>query len=56
MGRVHPVTWTRVFDGGRVWYTAMGHTACSYAEPPFLAHLLSGIRWAARVGETRPTR
>ena len=56
MGRVHPVTWTRAFDGGRVWYTAMGHTACSYVEPAFLAHLLEGIRWAARVGESRPTR
>ena len=55
MGQVHPVTWTRVFEGGRVWYTAMGHTTCSYAEPAFLAHVLEGIRWAARVGETRTT-
>ena len=23
MGQVHPVTWTRVFEGGRVWYTAI---------------------------------
>jgi type 1 glutamine amidotransferase len=53
MGASHPVTWIRAFDGGRVWYTAMGHTTCSYAEPAFLAHLLEGIRWAARVGETR---
>jgi type 1 glutamine amidotransferase len=52
MGASHPVTWIRAFDGGRVWYTAMGHTTCSYAEPAFLAHLLEGIRWAARVGET----
>ncbi len=51
MGAVHPVTWTHAFDGGRVWYTAMGHTTCSYAEPAFLGHLLEGIRWAARVGE-----
>lgn len=53
MGEAHPVTWTRAFDGGRVWYTAMGHTTCSYAEPAFLTHLLEGIRWAARVGRTR---
>ena len=53
MGKTHPVTWTHTFEGGRVWYTAMGHTTCSYAEPAFLAHLLQGIRWAARVGETR---
>jgi cytochrome c len=56
MGQAHPVTGTRAFDGGRVWYTAMGHTACSYVEPAFLAHLLEGIRWAARVGESGPTR
>ncbi|HET7240232.1 MAG TPA: ThuA domain-containing protein [Gemmatimonadales bacterium] len=53
MGETHPVTWTRTFDGGRIWYTAMGHTTCSYSEPAFLAHVLEGIRWAARVGETR---
>jgi type 1 glutamine amidotransferase len=53
MGTNHPVTWRHQFDGGRAWYTAMGHTACSYVEPAFLAHLLEGIRWAAGVGETR---
>jgi type 1 glutamine amidotransferase len=53
MGANHPVTWRHEFEGGRVWYTAMGHTACSYAEPAFLAHLLDGIRWAAGVGESR---
>jgi type 1 glutamine amidotransferase len=53
MGEAHPVTWTRAFEGARVWYTAMGHTTCSYAEPAFLAHLLEGIRWAVRVGERR---
>lgn len=54
MGSSHPVTWRHHFDGGRVWYTAMGHTACSYVEPRFLAHLLDGIRWAASVGESPP--
>jgi len=53
MGSSHPVTWRQRFEGGRVWYTAMGHTTCSYVEPAFLAHLLDGIRWAARVGETK---
>src|SRR5206468_2831546 len=31
------------------WYTAMGHTACSYSERPFLDHLLGGIMWAAGI-------
>ena len=47
MGARHPIAWCRRFQGGRSWYTAMGHTAESYAEPRFRAHLLGGIRWAA---------
>ena len=47
MGSPHPIAWSHVFDGGRAWYTAMGHTAESYAEPDFLDHLLGGVLWAA---------
>jgi type 1 glutamine amidotransferase len=48
MGAVHPISWSQTYDGGRAWYTAMGHTAESYTEPLFLAHLAGGILWAAR--------
>jgi type 1 glutamine amidotransferase len=48
MGRSHPVSWYHDFEGGRAWYTAMGHTTCSYSEPPFLAHILGGITYAAK--------
>ena len=47
MGTNHPISWYHEYDGGRAWYTAMGHTAESYKEPLFLNHLLGGIRWAA---------
>jgi type 1 glutamine amidotransferase len=47
MGAPHPIAWAHVFDGGRAWYTAMGHTAESYAEPDFLNHLLGGVLWVA---------
>ena len=47
MGASHPISWYHMYDGGRAWYTAMGHTAASYTEPLFLDHLLGGIRWAA---------
>ena len=47
MGARHPIAWCRRFQGGRSWYTALGHTEDSYAEPRFRAHLLGGIRWAA---------
>ncbi len=49
MGAVHAMSWQHTYDGGRAWYTAMGHTACSYSERPFLDHLLGGIDWAAGV-------
>jgi hypothetical protein len=44
----NPVSWARAFEGGRVFYTAMGHTAESYSEPLFLAHVAGGLRWATR--------
>lgn len=47
MGAYHPISWYHAYDGGRAWYTAMGHTTESYKEPLFLEHLLGGITWAA---------
>lgn len=43
----HPIAWYHDYDGGRAWYTAGGHTAASYTEPLFRAHLLGGIQYAA---------
>ncbi|NUO65360.1 MAG: PKD domain-containing protein [Gemmatimonadaceae bacterium] len=45
-GAHHPMSWYHEFDGGRAWYTNMGHTEETYSEPLFLKHLLGGIRWA----------
>jgi len=47
MGEDHPISWYHLYNGGRAWYTAMGHTKESYAEPLFRQHLLGGILWAA---------
>jgi type 1 glutamine amidotransferase len=49
MGSSHPISWAQEFDGGRSWYTAMGHTAETYADHTFRLHLLGGIRWAGRL-------
>jgi type 1 glutamine amidotransferase len=46
-GASQPISWAHRFEGGRVFYTAMGHTVQSYAEPLFLDHLGGGLRWAA---------
>ena len=47
MGALHPIAWYHEYDGGRAWYTAMGHTTDAYNEPLFLQHLAGGILWAA---------
>ncbi len=47
MGADHPVAWCHELDGGRSWYTALGHVREAYADPRFLGHLLGGIRYAA---------
>jgi type 1 glutamine amidotransferase len=41
----NPMSWTRTVEGGRLFYTAMGHTKASYSEPWFLEHLGAGLDW-----------
>ncbi len=53
MGGDHPIAWCHEYDGGRAWYTAMGHTSESFQEPLFQDHLLAGVRYAAGLGGTR---
>ena len=42
----HPISWSHEYDGGRAFYTGMGHTKESYSEPEFLKHLLGGLKFA----------
>lgn len=44
----HPITWCQDYQGGRSWYTGLGHTVESYADPAFTTMLLGGIQTAAR--------
>ena len=50
-GANHPIAWYHDFEGGRAFYTGMGHTKESYADPVFLDHLLQGIKYAAGDGK-----
>ncbi|MCG5218698.1 ThuA domain-containing protein, partial [Streptosporangium sp. KLBMP 9127] len=43
----HPITWCRSQAAGRAFYTGLGHTAASFAEPGLRTLLLGGIRYAA---------
>lgn len=48
-GNDHPIAWYHEFQGGRVFYTGLGHTNESYTDSLFLQHVLHGIQYA--VGE-----
>jgi uncharacterized protein len=47
MGAFHPVAWYHRFDGGRAFYTELGHTDESYSDPAYRSHLAGAIIWAA---------
>ncbi|MGY1519790.1 ThuA domain-containing protein [Luteimonas sp. A482] len=43
----HPIVWTRCIARGRVFYSALGHKAETYAEPLHLRMIDGAIGWAA---------
>ena len=45
-GDFHPMSWYHDYDGGRSFYTGLGHTDESYVEENYLKHLLGGIKYA----------
>ena len=45
-GAYHPMSWYHEYDGGRAFYTELGHTEESYTEPNYLKHLLGGIQYS----------
>lgn len=47
MGAFHPISWYHKYDGGRSFYTALGHIPLTFSDPIFLDHLYGGIYWAA---------
>jgi len=47
MGSDHPITWLHEYEGGRAFYTALGHTKESYSDPVFVGMLTRAIEWAA---------
>jgi uncharacterized protein len=44
---LHPISWYHLYDGGRAFYTALGHLPATYSDQQFLHHLYGGIYWAA---------
>ena len=50
----HPMSWYHEFDGGRAFYTALGHTEEAFADPMFLDHLYAGIEYATGGEDPQP--
>ncbi|MDC6350510.1 ThuA domain-containing protein [Zeaxanthinibacter sp. PT1] len=44
-GGEHPIAWYHQFEGGRSFYTGLGHTEEAYDNPDFQKHLLGGIQY-----------
>ena len=53
-GADHPMAWYHQFDGGRGFYTALGHDNKSWEDPLYLKHVLGGILYA--IGTTARTK
>ena len=49
-----PLAWCHEFEGGRCWFTALGHKKEHYADPNLRQHLLGGILWAMGVEGKEP--
>lgn len=47
-GSFHPIAWCHEWNGGRAFYTGLGHTDASYTDPLFLQHLWGGITYAMK--------
>ncbi len=45
MGADHPITWCHNYDGGRSFYTGMGHTEETYTNQEFQKLLLGAAEW-----------
>ncbi|MFG1992682.1 ThuA domain-containing protein [Actinoplanes sp. NPDC048988] len=48
-GPFHPISWCRDYDGGRSFYTGMGHTEGSYGEDAFRKHLTGALGWTSGI-------
>ena len=49
-GENHPIAWYHEFDGGRAFYTGLGHTIESFSDADFRQHIWGGISYAAGEG------
>ncbi len=48
MGKDHPIMWVHQVGEGRVFYSAMGHTATAYQDPDYAAVMEKAMLWTKR--------
>ncbi|WP_372797750.1 ThuA domain-containing protein [Pontiella sp.] len=47
MGGDHPFVWCHEYDGGRAFFTSLGHTKAIYSDSKFERLIEGALRWAA---------
>jgi type 1 glutamine amidotransferase len=50
-GNRYPSAWCHEFDGGKAWYTALGHNKEDYSNPVYLKHIIEGLKWVTDKGK-----
>jgi len=55
-GVVMPVVWKKMYGGGRVFYTSLGHVAADFDVPEAREIVQRGLLWAARAAGDDPPR
>ncbi|MBJ7880521.1 ThuA domain-containing protein [Gelidibacter salicanalis] len=45
----HPITWYHHYDGGRIFYTGLGHTNEAYEDERFKKIIIGAVQWASDV-------
>jgi len=53
-GNLFPLAWCHEFEGGRQWYSALGHDPGFYRDDIFLSHLRGGIFWILGADQATP--
>ena len=48
MGKFHPIAWYQKFEGGRAFYTGLGHIGVAFRDRVFLEHIYGGIYWSSQ--------
>jgi type 1 glutamine amidotransferase len=51
MGGDHPFTWYQYYDGGRSFFTSLGHTIDIYADENYKKFVQGGIVWASGLSD-----